>query len=312
MLHERNTDWKPNLFIAGFSKCGTTELCSLLSQHKDVFLPWEKEPNTLYFLEKYPAYFSGDKTSNTRHTIIESKDYQKMYSSASRYKYRIDATTSYTFDARFALLLKDLFPDAKVILALRDQKQRLISMYFHSYIVHREHDFGRWLANYFVPFADSFFYYDKLQAYHKAFGDDLKVIETKDLGSPAMHTQLFTFLDISPVKVNIAHKNSNYLGPRDSKLYRGFILALAPPLLKSMQLSKRLGVENQFNRMVYAADDFVRDRSKNKKKREGGYNGSHSEMVDAIPKDITCMLDEDYTGAIEFAEQSDTLLTHTS
>ena len=59
-------EWRPNLFIAGFAKCGTTELSDYLSQHPDIFLPVEKEPNTFWDLAKYPAYFSGDGTGNRR------------------------------------------------------------------------------------------------------------------------------------------------------------------------------------------------------------------------------------------------------
>ena len=309
MLRTGKATWRPNLFVAGFAKCGTTELSSILSQHPDIFAPWEKEPNTFYCLEKYPAYFSGDKTGDTRHTVIESSVYQKMYSSATGSKYRIDATVSYTFDARFARLLKELFPDARAILVLRNQKQRLISMYFHSYIVHRERDFPRWLAHYFIPFSKTYLYRDKLRAYREAFGDDLRVVETGNLGSEMMHRQLFRFLDVRPIKVKVAHKNTNYLGPGDGQFYRDSVVALSSFVLKGMRYAKRMGFEHEFNRMMYAADDFVRGLSNNKKRKA---KRDYSEMIECIPGDIGCMLDQDYAKAIEYAAQNDMLLTPTS
>ena len=188
MTTERLTgqQWKPNLFIAGFAKCGTTELCDYLSQHQDIFLPIEKEPNTFYDLAKYPAYFSGNRAGNLKYRrFLSLNETYEMFSKGKKYKYRIDGTPSYTFDPKFSHILKSFSENAKVILLLRDQKDRLASMYFFSLVRHKENDFARWVNDYFIPYITTYLYYDKIVEYYHQFGDssNLKIIETSNLSS---------------------------------------------------------------------------------------------------------------------------------
>jgi hypothetical protein len=57
--------------------------------------------------------------------------------------YRIDGTVSYTFDPKFSRILKSFSENAKVILLIRDQTHRLASMYFYSFLIHKENDFEK-------------------------------------------------------------------------------------------------------------------------------------------------------------------------
>mgnify|MGYP003974473255 FL=1 len=65
----------PNLFIIGASKCATTSIWSILSQHPDVFMSKVKEPN--YFCwdnykEKYYWYLSLFEQSKNEKIIGEA------------------------------------------------------------------------------------------------------------------------------------------------------------------------------------------------------------------------------------------------
>src|SRR5919106_6537383 len=227
-------EWKPNLFIAGFNKCGTTELSDYLSQHPDIFLPFVKEPNPFWDLPKYPPYFSGDRTGNRKYRRFSNMDeYYKMFSTGKKHRYRIDGTVSYTFDPKFSHILKSFSENAKVILLIRNQAHRLASIYFQTFVYHKENDFSRWLQEYFIPDMNTFLYYDKVVAYYQEFGDNsnsnnnLRVIETNNLGSEDVHKQIFEYLEVKPIKINIRHKNPNLLGPEDSKVYLQLILILA-------------------------------------------------------------------------------------
>src|SRR5688500_8148381 len=116
-------EWRPNLFVAGFAKCGTFEICDYLSQHPDIFLPLEKEPDTFYDLAKLPAYLSGDRTGNRRRPIYFSlNDYYKLFSKGKKYRYRIDGTISYTLDPKFARILKSFSENDKVIMLISNEK----------------------------------------------------------------------------------------------------------------------------------------------------------------------------------------------
>lgn len=295
--------WKPNLFIPGFAKCGTTELCDYLSQHHDIFLPWEKEPNTFYDLEKYPAYFSGDPTGTMKHTIMTLDEYRKLFSAPRKYRYRIDGTVSYTFSTKFARVLKDFAEDAKMIILIRNQKQRLVSMYFFSMIRHKQDDFRKWLADYFVPYMETYLYLDKIISYYEAFGQELRIIETSNLGSPEVHKQIFEYLNLEPIKIEITHKNPSLLTPDDSQTYRNIILGLTSVKLKVFNIAKSVGLENEFNRTAYFVGDRVRELvSHNRKKTD------YSALINMIPSNIVSTFEEDYSKTIDYALQKDILI----
>jgi hypothetical protein len=295
-------EWKPNLFIAGFNKCGTTELCDYLSQHPDIFLPFDKEPNTFWDLPKYPPYFSGDRTGNRKYRRFSNMDeYYEMFSKGKKYRYRIDGTVSYTFDPKFSRKLKSFSENAKVILLIRDQTHRLASMYFFSLIRHKENDFAKWLIDYFIPYIESYLYYDKIAAYYHEFGDNnLRIIETKNLGSEDVHKQIFEYLGLKPVKINVRHKNPNLVGPEDSKAYRQLILTLASIKLRTLGIAQRVGLGKEASRASYVIGDLARELFK---KRQDNAKHSYSNIIRLIPDTISSILKEDYRKTLDFAVQ---------
>jgi hypothetical protein len=313
MTTERLTgqEWKPNLFIAGFAKCGTTELCDYLSQHHDIFLPIEKEPNTFYDLAKFPAYFSGNRARNSRHRrFLSLNETYEMFSKGKKYKYRIDGTPSYTFDPKFSRILKSFSENAKVILLIRDQKDRLASMYFFSLVRHKENDFAKWLNDYFIPYITTYLYYDKIVAYYHEFGDsNLKIIETSNLSSEDVHKQIFEYLEVKPIKVSITHKNTNLLGAADSGLYRRLILTLTPIRLVTVRYSKRIGLRKQ-GVMAASAMSYL-FRKLFKETHDNRNRDNYSEMLKLIPDTVSSVLEEDYGKSIDFAIQKRILISPT-
>jgi hypothetical protein len=306
-LSNINQQWKPNLFIAGFNKCGTTELCDYLSQHPDIFLPYEKEPNTFYDLAKYPACFSGDPTGNARHYITSLNDLPKLYSKGKKYRYRIDGTVSYTFDPKFPSILKSFSESAKIILMVRNQHHRLASVYFHSFLNHREKDFAKWFHDYFIPYFKTFLCYDKVAAYYNEFGDNnLRIIETKNLSSEDVHNQLFEYLEVKPININIRRKNATLLGPQDGKVYRDFILTLTSIKQGTLTAAKQIGLEKQAVRLFYIAGDIARELFKGR--RNNKKINDYSEIIKLIPEPFFSTLDEDYRKTLDFALQKRILI----
>jgi hypothetical protein len=292
--------WRPNLFIAGFAKCGTTELCNYLSQHHDIFLPYEKEPHTFYFLERYPAYFSGDINGNKRNRIFSLNDYHELFSKGKKFKYKIDGTVAYTFNSKFSATLKSFSKNAKVILLIRNQAHRLASIYFHSFLIHKENDFVKWINDYFVPDLKTFLYHDKIVAYYNEFGDkNLRIIETNNVSSDRVHKQLFEFLEVNPIEINIRHKNATLLGPGDSKAYRDLILTLTSIKLGTLSFARNVGLENQANRAYYILGDWARELFR--RRRHNKKNNSYSDMIKLIPLTVSAILNEDYEKTVDFA-----------
>jgi hypothetical protein len=292
--------WRPNLFIAGFNKCGTTEFCNYLAQHPDIFLPPLKEPSTFSGLAKYPAYASGDRTGNRKKPFISLNDYYQLFSKGKKYRYRIDGSIYYTYDPKFSRILKSFSENAKVILLIRNQRRRLASVYFYSFVIHKEHDFARWLHDYFIPYMGTYLYYDKIAAYYQEFGDNLRIIETNNLSSEDVHKQLFEYLEVKPIKINIKHKNATLLGPTDSKVYRQLILILTSIRLGTLRVGQQIGLKKQAGRATLAMSGLAQQLFK---KRHDKKNDNYSDMIKLIPHTISSILDEDYRKSLDFAIQ---------
>jgi hypothetical protein len=109
---------KPNLFIVGAPKCGTTSVYKYLSNHPEIFFPIKKLFN----------YFSRDLTFE--HPRLPMDEYLSFYKNTENYKYRGDASTFHLFSKVAAKEIKEFSPNAKCIILLRDPCNMLYS--YHS------------------------------------------------------------------------------------------------------------------------------------------------------------------------------------
>jgi hypothetical protein len=105
---------RPNLFILGAGKCGTTSLYHLLERHPDIHLSTPKEPS--FFCSHFQV-------------VKNPIDYFRLFDSPRRY--RVDSSHVYFSNPETAPILRDLFPDAKFIVTLRQPKARALSLYQH-------------------------------------------------------------------------------------------------------------------------------------------------------------------------------------
>jgi hypothetical protein len=111
---------KPNLFIAGAPKCGTTSLYHYLAQHPDVFMPPVKEPR----------YFGEDLRAMRRITNLD--DYLACFSGASHETWIGDASPYSLFSKTAAKEITVLSPEARVIVVLREPVSMIRSLYRHN------------------------------------------------------------------------------------------------------------------------------------------------------------------------------------
>jgi hypothetical protein len=105
---------KPNLFILGSGKCGTTSLFNILGRHHEIHASAIKEP--CFFCD----YFRIVNDENT---------YYQLFDSPARY--RMEASHVYFSNPPTAPALKELFPNAKFIITLRHPKNRAYSLFRH-------------------------------------------------------------------------------------------------------------------------------------------------------------------------------------
>lgn len=105
---------KPNLFIVGAGKSGTTSLYHLLKNHPEIKVSDVKEPSF------FCSYFQ---------VVKNPIEYFKLFDPPK--KYCVDASHVYFSNPETAPVLKSLFPDAKFLVILRQPKARAYSLYQH-------------------------------------------------------------------------------------------------------------------------------------------------------------------------------------
>src|ERR1700687_4738832 len=175
---------KPDFFIVGAPKCGTTALYRCLEAHPQIFVPERKEIH----------HFGTDLYSPTY--LRDSNEYLSLFGNAGDAKRIGEASVWYLFSKRAAVEIKDFCGRASIIIMLRNPVDMIYSLHSqHLYNGTEEiQDFaealdaeearkrGRRLPKN-VPATERLFYRevarytDQVDRYLKAFGDDnVKVI----------------------------------------------------------------------------------------------------------------------------------------
>ncbi len=112
-------DPRPNFFIVGAPRSGTTAMYEYLRQHPDVFMPYRKEP----------VYFGADLTK--RPPLLDEPSYLKLFG-PGRGKRRLgEATVWYLYSRTAAAEIRRFDPDARIIIMLRDPVEMIHSLHSH-------------------------------------------------------------------------------------------------------------------------------------------------------------------------------------
>ena len=108
---------KPNFFIIGAPKCGTTSLAAWLAEHPDIYMSPVKEPN----------FYNVD-LSNAR---ITRRDYELLFSAATNdHKAIGEASTSYLFSIVAVPNIEREIPNSRYIVMVRNPVEMAYS--FHE------------------------------------------------------------------------------------------------------------------------------------------------------------------------------------
>src|SRR6056297_106471 len=106
---------KPNVFLAGAPKCGTTSFAHWLGTHPQCYVSPKKEP-----------HFFGDFMRNG----METNEYEKLFFGASEnHAVRIDASTSYFTKPEAISQILDYNPEARFIIMLRNPIELAYSLH---------------------------------------------------------------------------------------------------------------------------------------------------------------------------------------
>lgn len=111
---------KPNFFIVGAPKCGTTSLHEYLQRHPDVFMPFFKEPH----------FFGSDlEGSRFRQFRNQPERYLKLFRDARGERRIGESSPWYLVSQRAAQEIHAYDPGAKIIIMLRNPIDMMYSMW---------------------------------------------------------------------------------------------------------------------------------------------------------------------------------------
>lgn len=116
---------KPNTFIVGAPKCGTTALSTYLASNKDIFLCPNKEPHFFNTDLKY-GMCKPKKTHNL-------SDYTDLFQETKNEISIIDASVWYLYSETAISNILDYAPNAKIIIMLRNPIDMAISLHQQLY-----------------------------------------------------------------------------------------------------------------------------------------------------------------------------------
>jgi hypothetical protein len=126
---------KPNFLIVGAAKSGSTSLYQYLSQHPEVFMPVNKEPN--YFVGEYQKRMNKDCPSykiDMNRMILDEEAYYNLFKDAKSNQKAIgEASVTYLYKPEYAIpKIRGELGDPKIIIILRNPIKRAFSHYSYA------------------------------------------------------------------------------------------------------------------------------------------------------------------------------------
>ena len=231
---------RPNLFIVGAPKSGTTSLYYYLNQHISVFLPEIKEQHFFSRLEVKQTYYDVYFADTLQKYLDNFKD-------SKQEKIIADISPSYLYNKNVAQRIKNFNPQAKIITILREPVERAISHYLMDlragyvnkpliyYLKNKD------LPNYKEYIGNSL-YYENIKIYKDIFQKDLLVLSFNDLkdNPKKIMKDIFEFLAIEHIELDLSKKYNTYTTTPSSLLYylRKFkiynpLISILPKYIKS-------------------------------------------------------------------------------
>lgn len=121
MISNKRSPAKPNLFIVGAPKCGTTAWVEYLRTHPDIFFPEVKEPH--FFAKDLPKMQWSSSLA----------EYESLFERSQNARIVGEASVMYLYSTEAARAIRAYDPDARILVFLRDQEDFLPSLH-HQFL----------------------------------------------------------------------------------------------------------------------------------------------------------------------------------
>jgi hypothetical protein len=264
---------KPNLFIVGAAKAGTTSVYNYLNSHPEIFMSPIKEPNFFgsdiqwkKFREDYKhnteldfdEYFSKEILEEKHIAFVENKNhYMSLFRNSEVFKIRGEVSTSYLYSSLAAKEIYEFNPNAKIIIILREPVERTVSHYLMDYARGNQKvynilndlktDFtashkGWGISNLYIDLS---LYQEQIQRYMDIFPkEQIILLDYEDLKKDPNRfmAEIFKFINVKDWKINSKQSFNATQQPKNSIVRRASLLKgiLPKKLLKILRANKTL------------------------------------------------------------------------
>jgi len=188
----------PNFLIIGAPKSGTTSLGRYLRHHPEVFIPLAEEPKYFAYPGRPPEYQSPDRSAVVKSTHWRLDEYRELFVPCRNQKACGEKSANYLWAPRAPQTIRDLVPEARLIVILRNPADRAYSHFTHNLRSLREplQDFRAALAaeserkkqnwSYNYLYRERGYYAEQLERYYALFRrEQLPVLLYDDLVADA-------------------------------------------------------------------------------------------------------------------------------
>ena len=252
-MTKSSSEKRPDFFIVGAPRCGTTALATYLSEHPDI-----------YMAKKEMHFFGADLRFGPQFFRRDCDAYRAEFAQWNGQTRTGEASVWYLFSKQAAAEIKAYNPDARIIILLREPISMLYSLYHYFLYDGNEHlpSFEEALAaekdrsmgqritrqTYFVQglaYRAVVHFAEQVQRYFDLFGRErVHVIIYDDLAADTVGTYRATlsFLGVSdsvdipvrPINANVTVKSSFLRVALNDPLVRGTAIALRSWLPKPL------------------------------------------------------------------------------
>jgi len=223
---------KPNFFIVGTPKAGTTSLYYYLEEHPEIYMSPIKETNYFSFSEigEQELYYPSDDYVTT------PEAYEAQFTGVTTEKAIGEASVSYLFYPSTADKIKEFNPDSRIIIVLRnpvdrgfshylmDKRLGYVSLSFDDIIHKKWKKKSDWL--YYQQYITIGLYYEQVKRFQDRFGSEkVRVFFYEDIISNINDVvkEIYSFLEVDPSYLADTNQRHNvFLAPKTpfvEKLY---------------------------------------------------------------------------------------------
>ncbi|WP_163329256.1 sulfotransferase family protein [Desulfurobacterium thermolithotrophum] len=286
---------KPNFFVVGTAKAGTTSLYYYLKQHPEIYLSPIKETNFFAkdidiskFTDDYKRtmlidlenYFSKEKLEEIPIAIVNKYSYyEKLFQNVTNEKVIGEISNSYLYSKVAAKEIYKFNPHAKIIMILRNPVDRAYSHYImnvregyevkQNFIEEIYEDFNKKEKGWGVShlYIELGLYYEQVKRYLETFPEEnIKIIYYEDYSNDVANTvkNIFEFLNVNKeVDINFNIKANQGLKPKNQFVNK-VLFSIARKMKPLIPKDKREKLREYYFRIFFEKKKNISELDKEK------------------------------------------------